>query len=196
MRQVSRTFCPTHDPTKRGTYMKKLHTFAVHALLTPAIALGAASAMAQQTTPQNTTGQQQGTQGGMQTSPVPMPTTNSTNRAGQTDMKATADRQNPSSQMQDYMNMVPADGIKASNLIGSKVNTPRNEDVGSISDLIIDKDGKVVAVVIGVGGFLGMGERDVAVGWSHIVRSGSADKRVLQIDVTKENLRLAPEFKK
>jgi sporulation protein YlmC with PRC-barrel domain len=52
---------------------------------------------------------------------------------------------------------------RASKLMGLDVYNDANEKLGDINELILDKDGKVSAVVIGVGGFLGMGEHDVAV---------------------------------
>jgi sporulation protein YlmC with PRC-barrel domain len=52
---------------------------------------------------------------------------------------------------------------RASKLMGLDVYNEGNEKLGDINELILDKDGKVSAVVIGVGGFLGMGEHDIAV---------------------------------
>src|SRR3954451_6297929 len=52
---------------------------------------------------------------------------------------------------------------RASKVVGLSVYNDKNESVGSINDLLTDKSGKVVAVVIGVGGFLGVGEHLVAV---------------------------------
>ena len=52
---------------------------------------------------------------------------------------------------------------RASKLMGLDVYNQANEKLGDVNELIIDKDGKVSAVVIGVGGFLGMGEHDIAV---------------------------------
>ena len=52
---------------------------------------------------------------------------------------------------------------RASKLMGLDVYNEANEKLGDINELIVDKNGKVDAVVIGVGGFLGMGEHDVAV---------------------------------
>jgi sporulation protein YlmC with PRC-barrel domain len=52
---------------------------------------------------------------------------------------------------------------RASKLIGLDVYNEANEKLGDINELIVDKDGKINAVVIGVGGFLGMGEHDIAV---------------------------------
>jgi len=69
---------------------------------------------------------------------------------------------------------------QASKVIGLNVYNGSNEKIGDIKQLMLDKDGKVDAVVIGVGGFLGMGERDVAVKFSQLkwseepVRSASS----------------------
>ena len=52
---------------------------------------------------------------------------------------------------------------RASKLIGLNVYNEANEKLGDINELVLDKDGKINAVVIGVGGFLGMGEHDIAV---------------------------------
>ena len=52
---------------------------------------------------------------------------------------------------------------QASKLIHMNVYNAQNEKVGDIKELMLDKNGRVNAVAIGVGGFLGMGERDVAV---------------------------------
>jgi hypothetical protein len=48
-------------------------------------------------------------------------------------------------------------------MVGLSVYNDKNESVGSINDMLTDKNGKIVAVVIGVGGFLGVGEHLVAV---------------------------------
>jgi sporulation protein YlmC with PRC-barrel domain len=52
---------------------------------------------------------------------------------------------------------------RTSNLRGLSIYNNSHEKIGTISDLIVDSSGKVQAVVIGVGGFLGLGERNVAV---------------------------------
>jgi sporulation protein YlmC with PRC-barrel domain len=52
---------------------------------------------------------------------------------------------------------------QASKLIRMNVYNSQNEKIGDIKELMLDKSGKVDLVAIGVGGFLGMGERDVAV---------------------------------
>lgn len=52
---------------------------------------------------------------------------------------------------------------RGSKLVGLNVYNDSNESLGSINDLLMDKSGNIKGVVIGVGGFLGMGEHDIAV---------------------------------
>src|ERR1044072_667219 len=63
--------------------------------------------------------------------------------------------------------LIPAfaadDMWRSSKLIGLNVYNDQNEKLGDISEILLDKSGKVEGVVIGVGGFLGMGQRDIKV---------------------------------
>jgi sporulation protein YlmC with PRC-barrel domain len=52
---------------------------------------------------------------------------------------------------------------RASKMVGLSVYNDKNESIGSINDMLTEKDGKIKAVVIGVGGFLGVGEHLVAI---------------------------------
>ena len=56
-----------------------------------------------------------------------------------------------------------SDQWRASKLVGVRVYGPDNKIIGKITDVLIGKDGRAQDVVIGVGGFLGIGEKDVAV---------------------------------
>jgi sporulation protein YlmC with PRC-barrel domain len=62
-----------------------------------------------------------------------------------------------------YITQSKADMWRASKLEGVNVYNQNNERIGEVDDVLVDKQGKVEAVVIGVGGFLGIGERRVAV---------------------------------
>ena len=57
---------------------------------------------------------------------------------------------------------------RASKLVGLNVYNDNNEKIGDINDIILDKSGKVENVVLGVGGFLGMGEHYVAVSYDKL----------------------------
>ena len=80
-----------------------------------------------------------------------------------------------------HAKMALKDNWRASKVIGLGVYNETNERLGDINELILDKNGKVNAVVIGVGGFLGMGEHDIAVSMDKLkfveepVRTSSAD---------------------
>ncbi len=83
----------------------------------------------------------------------------------------------------------------ASNLIGEDVMNQKNEIIGDINDLILDDKYEVHAVVIGVGGFLGIGEKDVAVPLSTLNIKKSNDNTVITINASKETLEMAPGYK-
>lgn len=88
------------------------------------------------------------------------------------------------------------DTILANDLIGSSVYSPDGETVGDINDLIVNFNGDVEGVVIGVGGFLGIGEKEVAVEMAAISLLTPEDGEVrLILDATKEDLEAAEEFK-
>ena len=61
------------------------------------------------------------------------------------------------------MTQMQPNQIMASELIGTRVVSANNESIGDINDVIVDRNGQAMAAVIGVGGFLGIGEKDVAV---------------------------------
>lgn len=200
--------------------MKKLQTFAFYALVTPVIYLGAGSVLAQQSTDQHTDGAKHSAQSeerGKQSTPGATYGDKSKHRAGQPDSKTAAGDQSrmekhrqkmhdqSRSESRGYMDALPANGLQASQLIGMEVKTTSDENVGSVDDLIIDDNGQIVAIVVGVGGLLGMGEKFVAIGWDDVTKSGTfdqsdksdaSDKQGLRIDATREDLREAPEFEK
>jgi len=90
--------------------------------------------------------------------------------------------------------------MRASKLIGSKVRNNANENIGDINELILDKDGKVAAVVIGVGGFLGMGEREVALDFKALNikydpnAKTEAGATTITVNATKDSLKNAPAW--
>jgi len=173
--------------------MKKLHSFVFYALVTPAIALGAGSVLAQQsTTGQDMTRQQQNAEPNKDG----MPSAAQNSQHSQENTLRETARDPSRMQNRGHITSGPVNGTQASDLIGAKVRTNADEDIGTINELIIDENGQIVAVLVGVGGFLGMGEKDVAIGWDNITHSGTADEQDLRVDVTDEDLRSAPEFAK
>lgn len=68
----------------------------------------------------------------------------------------------------NWMTQEKAGQWRASKIEGLNVYNSNNEKIGDISELLVDQTGKIEAVVIGVGGFLGLGEHDVAVPFDQI----------------------------
>ena len=83
----------------------------------------------------------------------------------------------------------------ASNLIGSTVYSGTDESLGKIVDILATDQGQVKAVVIGVGGFLGIGRKDVAVAPATLDRVKIDNGVKLVLATSKEELNAAPEFK-
>lgn len=83
------------------------------------------------------------------------------------------------------------DQIRASKLIGASVYDPNDQKIGAVDELVLNPDGKVADVVIGVGGFLGAGEKHVAVPMADLKR-GKNDHFVLA--ATKDSLKQMANF--
>ena len=91
--------------------------------------------------------------------------------------------------------MQPADQWLASQFIGQAVSNAAGEAIGDINDLLFDKSGKIANVVIGVGGFLGIGEKNVAIPYSALAITADANgKRVIKAALSRERLHTAPDF--
>lgn len=84
----------------------------------------------------------------------------------------------------------------ASRLIGLDVYDSANENIGKIRDLVIDQSGAIQALVVGVGGFLGIGAKDIAVSLQSatISRDQSGDKA--SVKLSKPEIELAPSFQR
>jgi hypothetical protein len=91
----------------------------------------------------------------------------------------------------------PEETVLSRDLIGQTVLAPNNAKIGSISDLLLSKDGKTVeGFVVGIGGFLGIGERSVALKMDQLKITPAADGTVkLVADLKREELANAPAFK-
>jgi sporulation protein YlmC with PRC-barrel domain len=86
--------------------------------------------------------------------------------------------------------------MAASALIGTKVRNANKESIGKINEIYLDKDAKVTDVVISVGGFLGVGSKDVAVKWSDISVGQDDTSVVLTTSLTKDALMALPDYTK
>ena len=86
--------------------------------------------------------------------------------------------------------------VRVYRLIGSKVVGPDGQDIGKVDDLLLDRDQKLVGVIVSVGGFLGVGSKSVALPANRVdISQAYGDQRVVKIDASKEELMAAPVFK-
>ena len=94
-----------------------------------------------------------------------------------------------------FVTVQPEGQWLASRFIGQAVSNQAGENIGDINDVLFDKTGRMSTAVIGVGGFLGMGEKNVAILFSSLSFTADATgKRVVTISLSKERLLAAPSF--
>jgi len=79
----------------------------------------------------------------------------------------------------------PFGKAEAGKLIGQSVETPAGERIGEVEAVHIGTDGKVTNVIVGVGGFLGVGERDVALDWKDLQITNNGEKVVANLTKTR-----------
>lgn len=88
-----------------------------------------------------------------------------------------------------------ASEMRASKVIGTKVRNGAGETIGDVNEIVLGNDGKIHAVVIGVGGFLGIGEREVAVSYDQVRFDRDANgNNVISMNATKDQLQAAPAW--
>ena len=90
-----------------------------------------------------------------------------------------------------------ASDLTADKLQGARVYGPKDEDVGEINRMVLDNNGQVKLYVLDIGGFLGMGEHEIAVTPKelNIVRNAKGDDLRVYIDANKDTLKAQPEYK-
>jgi sporulation protein YlmC with PRC-barrel domain len=112
----------------------------------------------------------------------------------------TAPATSPATTSGKFIAAQTADQWVFSKFKGADVLGPNNEHIGDVNDLVFDKTGKIHGVVVGVGGFLGIGEKNVAIDMSafQVVadsnRSNDPNNVKLKVSWTKDELKNAPAF--
>jgi sporulation protein YlmC with PRC-barrel domain len=86
-------------------------------------------------------------------------------------------------------------GTTVANFYKQNVYDQADNKIGDVDDLLVDQKGQITAVLVGVGGFLGMGEKDVAIPFSALHASEKNNKWYLVLNTTKDALKAAPGFK-
>jgi sporulation protein YlmC with PRC-barrel domain len=95
----------------------------------------------------------------------------------------------------ETLSSAPAESWTVTNYYKQAVYDPQESKIGDIDDVLVDSAGKVTGLVIGVGGFLGLGEKNVIVPYSAVKKTKKNDKWWLTINETKDDLKNARGFK-
>jgi len=85
--------------------------------------------------------------------------------------------------------------VSGNAVIGAKVRNANNDTVGTVQDIYVDAAGSIKTVVLSVGGFLGVGSKDVAMKWSDLKQSRDGKSVVLTTAFSKDQLKSMPDYK-
>ncbi|MDB5600640.1 MAG: hypothetical protein JWN71_2684 [Xanthobacteraceae bacterium] len=96
------------------------------------------------------------------------------------------------------INSQKSDQFLASSFKGTDVLGPDDKKIGDVNDLLFDKTGNIQAVVVGVGGFLGIGSKDVALTMASfdLVPGTNGQSPKLKVSMTKDELTQAAAFER
>ena len=94
----------------------------------------------------------------------------------------------------EAMTTVPSDSVSLTDYYKQNVYDTSDNPVGEISDVLLDKDGRVTTVIVSVGGFLGLGAKYVSVPFNALRMTEKDGKRYLVMDTTKDTLMSAPGY--
>jgi sporulation protein YlmC with PRC-barrel domain len=92
------------------------------------------------------------------------------------------------------MAAAPAESWTVTNYYKQAVYDPQENKIGTVEDVLVDKSGKVTGLIVGVGGFLGAGEKDVIVPFTAVKTAKKNDSWWLTLIETKDDLKNAPGF--
>ena len=95
----------------------------------------------------------------------------------------------------ELMSSVPASSLTVTDWYKQTVYDKANNKVGEIKDVLVSPSGQVDALIVGVGGVLGAGEKDVAVNFSAVKQTMKDNKVYLTMNANKDALKSAPGFK-
>jgi sporulation protein YlmC with PRC-barrel domain len=109
---------------------------------------------------------------------------------------ANAQSPQPSLGPAQILSAVPAGALTITHWYKQSVYDPSDTKIGQINDVLVDRDGKAIALIIGVGGFLGMGEKDVAIPFNAVqFKTKDNNKWYSVMNTTKDALKNAPGYK-
>ena len=102
---------------------------------------------------------------------------------------AQADETPPQSAVQS---VAPED---AEAVLGQRVIGPAGKDIGRLVDVLVDANGQPQAAVIDFGGFMGVGNRKIAVHWSSLRFNPADAQHKITLEMTQDQIKAAPEFR-
>ena len=177
--------------------MKTFKKIAACALIGP-MTLGAASVYAHGVSPDRTQdpyGAQQPAEERRGADETQLPGARQQDRSYQADRSDRTDRAHRDSS-KEKLTRAPDNAFHAESLIGQDIKSQTGDnDIGSVKDLLISEDGEVLAVIVGVGGMLGIGEKDVAIRWDSIQHTRDEDgESRFTTSMTESSLEEAPEY--
>ncbi len=94
----------------------------------------------------------------------------------------------------EMIGTLPGGALPISEYYKQSVYDNSDHKIGDVNDLLFEKNGKIEAVIVGVGGFLGMGEKNVAVAFTSLKVAEKNGSRYLVVETTKEALQAAPGY--
>ena len=90
---------------------------------------------------------------------------------------------------------LPSPSVSIREIYNQSVYDSANNKIGEVQDILLSPDGRATALMIGVGGVLGIGEKEVAVPFNALKRTTKDNKAYLTLDASKDSLKSAPGFK-
>ena len=93
------------------------------------------------------------------------------------------------------LDRLPGQSLTVTNWYKQSVYDPSNNKIGEVNDVLVTQDGKISALIVSVGGFLGMGEKDVAVPFASVKQTIKDGSVYLTLETSKDALKAAPGFK-
>lgn len=94
-----------------------------------------------------------------------------------------------------YLATRPTGNYFSGDIVGREVMNRRdNEVVGTVNELLIDRNGQIGALIVSTGGIMGMGEKDLAIAWDQVERKVDGEEITLSVDFSDASLVDAPSF--
>jgi sporulation protein YlmC with PRC-barrel domain len=95
----------------------------------------------------------------------------------------------------EVMTSVPSHSVTVTDWYKQSVYDTQNNKIGDVKDVLVDADGRINALIISVGGFLGAGEKDVAVKFDAVKKTEKDNSVRLTMNASKDELKSAPGMK-